>query len=100
MRLTEEEVERAYEELEVYWEKNLKKMELYFARLKSKDKFTKDALVLVYLYLKYKKIVSKDELTSFIQQYYPQTNDVQQARHLAQQKGWYILLGLEAITKL
>ena len=57
------------------------------------NNITKDALTLVYLYSKINQGVSKDELTAFIKQYYPNTNDVQQARHLAAQKGWYILSG-------
>lgn len=39
------------------------------------------------------EIISKTELTEFIKTYYPNTNDVQQARHLATQKGWFILSG-------
>ncbi|OGR83285.1 MAG: hypothetical protein A2901_09805 [Elusimicrobia bacterium RIFCSPLOWO2_01_FULL_54_10] len=57
--------------------------------------FTKDSLVLVYLaqgYPKTKK-VSKEELTNFIRSYYPRVNDVQQARHLGAQKGWWIAAG-------
>lgn len=35
----------------------------------------------------------KGELTSFIRRFYPNTNDVQQARHLGAQKGWFIASG-------
>ncbi len=38
-------------------------------------------------------IVTKEELTRFIRQYYPNVNDVQQARHLSAQKGWFISSG-------
>lgn len=57
--------------------------------------YTKDALVLVYLSQGYPstKSASKGELTQFIRQYYPDVADVQQARHLAAQKGWYIVSG-------
>jgi len=57
--------------------------------------YTKDALVFVYLSQGYPKTrsVSKSELTKFIRQYYPNTADVQQARHLAAQKGWFIAAG-------
>jgi len=41
---------------------------------------------------KHKKI-SKGELTQFIRLYDPSVNDVQQARHLAAQKGWFIAAG-------
>lgn len=57
--------------------------------------YTKDALVLVYLAQGYPNTrkVSKEELTQFIRQYYPNVNDVQQARHLGAQKGWFIASG-------
>jgi len=50
---------------------------------------------LVYLTQDYPqtKVVTKEELTVFIRHYYPNTNDVQQARHLGAQKGWYIAAG-------
>lgn len=93
MEISAEELERLYLEIKKEWEKNLKKKGVKFPRLKRGDSFTKDALVLVYLYKNIGKIVTKTELTAFIQQYYPNTNDVQQARHLAAQKGWFILSG-------
>jgi len=64
--------------------------------LKNKKGFyTKDALILIYLSHNYPqtKKVTKQELTWFIRKYYPDTNDVQQARHLGAQKGWWILAG-------
>jgi hypothetical protein len=36
--------------------------------------------------------VTKTELTAFIRQIIPQANDVQQARHLAAQQGWYVVV--------
>ncbi|MGC8927774.1 MAG: DNA methyltransferase [Myxococcota bacterium] len=61
----------------------------------TKGNYTKDALVLVYLAQDYPdtKKVSKEELTQFIRQYYPDVPDVQQARHLGAQKGWFIAAG-------
>lgn len=58
-------------------------------------KFTKDALVLVYLSCGYPQTrkVSKEELTKFIRSHYPDTNDVQQTRHLGAQAGWWIVAG-------
>jgi len=76
-----------------FWKKNLSKFGVSFPRLKNGNGYTKDALVLVYLYKNIGKAISKEELTSFIKEYYPKTNDVQQARHLGQQKGWFILSG-------
>ena len=60
--------------------------------LKKKGKYTKDALTLVYLAQGYPdtKVISKKELTEFIQKFYPDVLDVQQARHLGAQKGWFI----------
>jgi len=93
MDLTNEEIKNLYEQIEKMWESNLKKFGVILPRLKNGSKFTKDALVLVYLFSKLNEVVTKRELTSFIQKYYPETNDVQQARHLAAQKGWFILSG-------
>ena len=82
-----------YSELSKNHEKYLKKHGVKFARLKNKDKYTKDALVLIYLYDHFKQPVSKEDLTNFLAEYGERSNDVQQARHLAQQKGWYIISG-------
>lgn len=54
---------------------------------------SKDALVLVALYKYFRQVVSKDELTVIVRSYYPGTNDVQQARHLGKQKGFWIESG-------
>ena len=64
-------------------------------KLKQGTNYTKDVLVLVYLAQGYPntRVISESELTKFMKNYYPDTNDVQQARHLAAQKGWYILSG-------
>ena len=63
--------------------------------LKKKGEYTKDALTLVYLAQGYPdtRVISKKELTEFIQKFYPDVLDVQQARHLGAQKGWFILSG-------
>jgi len=37
--------------------------------------------------------VTKSDLTAYVRTYYPETNDVQQARHLGRQQGWYIASG-------
>lgn len=63
-----------------------------------KDKsgqFSKDALVLIYLAQNYPntRAISKAELTEFIRAFYPEVSDVQQARHLSKQKGYYIISG-------
>lgn len=78
-----------------YHEKYLKAKGVELPNLMKGGNFTKDALVLVYLAQNYPntRIVTKHELTKFIRQYYEDTTDVQQGRHLAAQKGWYILSG-------
>ena len=79
-----------------YHKKYLEKFGVKLPNLKDrKGNFTKDALVLVYLAYDYPKTrtVTKEELTKFIRSYYPETNDVQQARHLGAQSGWWIVAG-------
>lgn len=60
-----------------------------------KGNYTKDALVLTYLARGYPlcKEISKQKLTNYVRQFYPTTTDVQQARHLGRQKGWFIISG-------
>lgn len=93
--MTDIEIERLYNQINDYFENYLKSHGVVLPNLKRGGKYTKDALVLVYLAQGYPDtaIVSKEELTDFIRQYDPSVNDVQQARHLAAQKGWYILSG-------
>lgn len=79
-----------------HYEKYLKNYGVKAVNLQDKSgHFTKDALVLVYLAqgYPYTKAVSKNELTEFIRSFYPNTTDVQQARHLAKQKGYFIISG-------
>lgn len=87
------EISEIYSKIEKEWESHLKKFGVILPKLKNGDNYTKDSLVLVYLYKNIGKSISKNELTSFIKQYYPNINDVQQARHLGQQQGWFILSG-------
>ncbi len=55
--------------------------------------FSVDALTLVFLARNYPatKWVTKTKLTNFVRQYYPDINDVQSARHLGMQRGFYIV---------
>lgn len=84
-----------YDILTKFHEKHLKDLGVKLPKLKNKGKFTKDALVLTYLSYGYPETrkVTKEELTAFIRTYYPDVNDVQQARHLGAQKGWWIVAG-------
>ena len=87
---------KTYKKIKQYHLKYLKKHEIKLPKLKNnKGLYTKDALILIYLSQNYPntKKATKRELTQFIRKYYPDTNDVQQARHLGAQKGWWILAG-------
>jgi hypothetical protein len=88
------EIEDTYNVISDFYNKYLKSYGVILPKLKNKNlEYTKDALVLVYLAYNYpnQKVVTKQELTEFIRRFYPDVNDVQQARHLARQKGWYII---------
>lgn len=89
-------IESIYKNICEFYEKYLKKYGVKLPKLYNDErKFTKDALVLVYLAYNYPNTreVTKEELTKFIRSYYPNTNDVQQARHLGAQAGWWIVAG-------
>ncbi len=94
--LNKESIEAIYETVSEFHEKYLRKYGVKLPKLRDKNgNFTKDALVLVYLAYDYPNTrnVTKEELTVFIRSYYPKTNDVQQARHLGAQSGWWIVAG-------
>lgn len=95
IQLTDIEIKDTYSIISQYHENYLKKFGVTLPNLYKGNSYTKDALVLVYLAQGYPetRVVSKSELTEFIKQFYPETNDVQQARHLGAQKGWFILSG-------
>lgn len=95
LKLSEQQINQTYELITNYHKKFLEKHGVKLPKLKAGDNYTKNALVLIYLAQDYPNthVVSKTELTEFIKQYYPDTNDVQQARHLGAQKGWFILSG-------
>lgn len=85
-----------YKKIEEYYFKYLKQYDVKLPSLyKTSTTFSKDALVLIKLFEGYPstKEFSKSELTAFVKQFYPDITDVQQARHLAMQKGWYISSG-------
>lgn len=94
--MTEYEILNTYRLIDEYHKKHLATKGVSMPKLRNKDgTYTKDALVLVRLAKSYPntEVISKEQITNFIQKYYPQTNDVQQARHLSMQKGWNILSG-------
>lgn len=91
--MTENEIKKLYFELEDLYNKFLKEYNVKFPRLYNGNEYSLNSLVLVYLYNKMGQVVSKQELTEFLKSMGYEVNDVQQARHLAQQSGWYILSG-------
>ncbi len=95
-RLSEKEIKKIYKMICEYHSIHLTKYGVKLPKLNdARGNYTKDALVLVYLAQCYPstKSISKNELTQFVRQYYPNTADVQQARHLGAQKGWFIVSG-------
>ena len=95
-KLLKNEIIRQYNLIKEYHSKYLKKYGVILPKLYDKNKkFTKNALVLVYLSIDYPKTrkVSKTEITQFIRDFYPNVNDVQQPRHLGAQDGWWIIAG-------
>lgn len=96
LSLNKKSIESIYKTICELHEKYLKQSGVKLPKLyDSQGNFTRDALVLVYLAYDYPNTrkVSKEELTKFIRSYYPNTNDVQQARHLGAQAGWWIVAG-------
>lgn len=95
-RLSDKEIKKIYNMVCEYYEKYLKQYGVKLPMLiEKRGNYIKDALILFYLSQDYPKTrkVSKGELTQFVRQYYPNVNDVQQARHLGAQKGWFIASG-------
>jgi hypothetical protein len=93
---TEDEIQATYALLADYHARYLAPRGVKLPELRRADgQYTQTALTLVLLAQGYPdtKTVSKSELTEFMRTFYPQVNDVQQARHLAAQQGWYILSG-------
>jgi len=84
-----------YEILAEYHKKHLQDKGVKLPRLMHGNNYSKSALVLIYLSYGYPDtdIVTKEELTKYIEHFYGRVNDVQQARHLGAQNGWYILAG-------
>jgi len=96
IKLTKEQIMQQYELIKDYHSKFLEKVGVKLPKLYDADNnFTNNALVLVYLSIGYPKtrVISKMELTYFIREFYPDTADVQQARHLGAQDGWWIVAG-------
>lgn len=93
MKYNDKKIEELYNLISQKYEQNLKMYNVQMIELFRNKKYTINALILIYFVDHIGKIVTKQELTEFLRTMGYDTNDVQQARHLAQQKGWYILSG-------
>lgn len=91
--MQKDQIEKQYYVINEKHNKMLKQFNVKMPRLYTKGNYTLNALVLIYLFEHIGKKVSKQELTDFLRTMGFEINDVQQARHLAQQSGWYILSG-------
>ena len=94
--MSEIEIAKIYKMIQEYYDRHLKNCKVKPINLQDKSgKFTKDALTLCFLAQNYPntRAISKNELTEFVRTFYPNTTDVQQARHLAKQKGYFIISG-------
>lgn len=94
--MTDEEIVGIFGMISELYEEHLKPFNVHPISLKNaQGKYTRDALVLIYLSRGYPntQAVSKQEITEFVRKFYPDTNDMQQARHLAKQKGYNIASG-------
>lgn len=94
-KLSNEELSQQYNIIKSYYDKYLIDKGVKLPGLYRGNEFTSGALVLIFLSLGYPEteVVSKEELTTFIRHYKPTVNDVQEGRHLAAQKGFYIASG-------
>ena len=95
-KISKDEIDSTYDKIRFYYEKYLKAFGVKLPKLKNATgEYTKNARILVYLAYVYPstKKVTKKEITKFVRQFYPHVTDVQQARHLGAQKGWFIISG-------
>lgn len=93
MELHEYELDGLYSEIELLHSEHLERYGINLPKLRHGGNFTVRGIVLCFLF-KYAGIpVSKSTLTEIVRQWHPDINDVQEARHLARQKGFNILSG-------
>ncbi len=96
IKLNIEDIKKQYAFIKDFHKKYLEKVGVKMPKLYDEnEKFTKNALVLVYLSINYPKtrVITKTEITNFIREFDPNVNDVQQPRHLGAQDGWWIVAG-------
>lgn len=100
--MTEQEINEIWNVITENYNKYLKEKAVRLPKLTENGNYTKNALVLVRLAKSYPntEIVTKSELTKFMQEFYPDIVDVQQARHLAMQEGWNIVSGTRGDSEI
>lgn len=101
-KLSHEELDEQYNILKEYHKKHLEEKGVSLPPLTRKGKYVKDALILIALSLNYPETnkQSKSELTEFVNYYFDdKISDMQQARHLGAQKGWFIQSGMRDNNK-
>ncbi len=92
--ISSEEVDWLYSRLEQAHKTHLEQFGVTLPGLKRSGKYTKNAVVLAVLLKYFRQSVSKIELSGVIARFFQEpVADVQQARHLGKQTGWYILSG-------
>lgn len=89
--LTIQKIERLYLELEESHNHFLRNVGVSLPSLRKPGGFTQSAIALIGLYSALGKRVTKSELTDFVRQYVSGADDLQEGRHLATQRGWYIV---------
>ncbi|GIV09390.1 MAG: hypothetical protein KatS3mg019_1481 [Fimbriimonadales bacterium] len=92
--MSADEIEQIYHQVEELHQRHLKSQGVRLPSLRNRGgQFTIDAPSLIYLAQGYPNTrwVSKSELTQFIRQFHPDANDVQSARHLGMQRGFYFV---------
>lgn len=80
-------IENTYQTLSTEHASNLSAYGVVLPPLRSGTGFNRRALQLVFLRLRYRELVSKEELSRFVKQFEPDSAGDQQARHLAYD-GW------------
>lgn len=92
--IIKEELKLLYNELVDAHRQYLEAYGVVLPKLLGKKGYIRDAVILCILYKFIQEAVSKRDLTLMLASILNvESNDVQQARHLGRQKGWYILSG-------
>jgi hypothetical protein len=92
--ITRKEADALYAQLEKSHAAHLASSGVALPELKRGNSYTRGGIVLCALYKYFRQPVTKLELSRLVSQFFDaQVSDVQQARHLGKQEGWYIISG-------